>query len=57
MKRFLSALIIAVIGISASAQPKQLTVKAIADAGLSGSEIDGMFIGNMAAGRFISGID
>ena len=29
-------------------------LKAIADAGLSGSEIDGMFIGNMAAGRFIS---
>ncbi len=29
-------------------------LKAIADAGLSGSEIDGMFIGNMSAGRFIS---
>ena len=29
-------------------------LKAIADANLSGSEIDGMFIGNMSAGRFIS---
>ncbi len=29
-------------------------LKAIADAGLTGKEIDGMFIGNMAAGRFIS---
>lgn len=29
-------------------------LKAIADANLSGAEIDGMFIGNMSAGRFIS---
>jgi len=28
--------------------------KAIADANLSGSEIDGLFIGNMSAGRFIN---
>ncbi len=29
-------------------------MKAIADANLSGSEIDGMFIGNLAAGRFVN---
>lgn len=29
-------------------------LKAIADSGLSGSEIDGMFLGNMSAGRFIN---
>ncbi len=29
-------------------------LKAIADANLSGKEIDGMFIGNMSAGRFIN---
>ena len=29
-------------------------IKAIEDAGLSGSEIDGLFIGNMSAGRFIN---
>lgn len=29
-------------------------IKAIEDAGLSGKEIDGMFIGNMASGRFIN---
>ena len=29
-------------------------MKAIADANLSGSEIDGLFIGNMSAGRFIN---
>ncbi|MDR1691191.1 MAG: thiolase domain-containing protein, partial [Candidatus Methanoplasma sp.] len=29
-------------------------MKAIEDANLSGSEIDGLFIGNMSAGRFIN---
>src|SRR5574344_1631804 len=28
-------------------------LKAIEDAGLAGNEIDGMYIGNMSAGRFI----
>ena len=29
-------------------------LKAIADSGLAGNEIDGMYIGNMSAGRFIN---
>ena len=29
-------------------------LKAIEDAGLAGNEIDGMYIGNMSAGRFIN---
>ena len=29
-------------------------LKAIADAGLAGDEIDGLFIGNMSAGRFVN---